>query len=73
MQKQHGFARLGPANGVVKSAIFSGNAARLYDIEMKAALGPVERDRIAAIKAEYLASGGMRSNARFGYVHRATA
>jgi len=73
MQKPHGFAPLGPADGVVKSAIFSGNAARLYDIEVKAALGPVGRDKIAAIKAEYNAMGGMRSNARFGYVHRATA
>ncbi len=73
MQKQHGFAPLGPADGVVKSAIFSGNAARLYSIEVKAALGPVGRDKIAAIKAEYIAKGGMRSNARFGYVHRATA
>jgi hypothetical protein len=73
MQKQHGFAPLGGADGVVKGAIFSGNAARLYGIEMRAALGPIGRDKVAAIKAEYVASGGMRSNARFGYVHRATA
>ena len=26
----------------------------------------------AAMKAEYLASGGMRSNTRYGYVHKAT-
>jgi predicted TIM-barrel fold metal-dependent hydrolase len=73
MQKPHSFARLGPADGVVKGAVFSGNAARLYTIEVKAALGPVGRDKVAAIKAEYIANGGMRSNARFGYVHRATA
>jgi predicted TIM-barrel fold metal-dependent hydrolase len=73
MQKQHGFAPLGPADGMVKSAIFSGNAARLYNLEMKAALGPVGQDTIAEIKSEYLAMGGMRSNARFGYVHRGTA
>ena len=30
MQKKHGFAPLGPADGVVKSAIFGGNAVRLY-------------------------------------------
>jgi hypothetical protein len=31
------------------------------------------RDGIAAIKAEYVAMGGLRSNARYGYVHRARA
>ncbi len=73
MQKKHGFAALGPADGVVKSAILAGNAARLYRVDVKAALGEITRDRIAAIKAEYLAMGGERSNTRYGWVHRATA
>ncbi len=73
MQKKHGFAALGPADGVVKSAIFAGNAARLYRVDVKAALGEITRDRIAAIKAEYLAMGGERSNARYGWVHRPPA
>ena len=73
MRKKHRFAPLGPANGKVKSAIFSGNAARLYKLQAKAALGAITTDNIAAIKAEYVAAGGMRSNARYGYVHRATA
>ena len=30
-------------------------------------------DLIAAIKAEYVAMGGLRSNARYGYVHRVSA
>jgi hypothetical protein len=72
MRRQHGFAVLGPADGVVKSAIFSGNAARLYAIHQRAALGTITHDTIAAIKAEYLAMGGMRSNARYGYVHRSS-
>ena len=60
-------------NGVVKTAIFGGNAARLYRINQRAALGEITRDKVAAIKAEYVAAGGMRSNRRYGYVHRATA
>jgi len=73
MQKKHGFAPLGPANGMVKTAIFSGNAARLYSLEVRTAHGAITNDKIAAIKAEYLASGGMRSNTRYGYVHRPVA
>jgi len=72
MQKKHQFAPLGAADGVVKSAILAGNSARLYRVDLRAAQGPITRDRIAAIKAEYLAMGGQRSNARYGYVHRAT-
>ena len=73
MRKKHGFAPLGPANGKVKTAIFSGNAARLYKLSTKTALGAITTDNIAAMKAEYLASGGMRSNTRYGYVHKVTA
>jgi hypothetical protein len=72
MRRRHGFAVLGPADGVVKSAIFSGNAARLYAVHQRAALGAITRDKIAALKAEYIAMGGMRSNARYGYVHRSS-
>jgi hypothetical protein len=57
----------------VKSAIFSGNAARLYNIHQRAALGTLSDDKIAAIKAEYVAMGGTRSNARYGFVHRGRA
>ena len=39
MQKKHGFAPLGPADGAIKSAIFAGNAVRLYGLEIKTALG----------------------------------
>ena len=70
MQKKHGFVPLGPVDGIVKSAIFAGNSARLYKIHMKAAEGAITTDKIAAIKAEYTAMGGMRSNTRYGYVYR---
>jgi predicted TIM-barrel fold metal-dependent hydrolase len=73
MQKKHRFAPLGPPDGLVKTAIFSGNSARLYRLDLRAALGAVTTDRIAAIKAEYVALGGLRTNTRYGYVHRATA
>src|SRR3989441_5973313 len=70
MARKHGFASLGPADGLVKSAIFGGNAARLYGLHVKAVLGDIRNDQVAAIKAEYVARGGMRSNARYGYVAR---
>ncbi|HEV8440360.1 MAG TPA: amidohydrolase family protein [Methylomirabilota bacterium] len=70
MQKKHKFSRLGDANGIVKNAIFAGNSARLYKVEVQAAEGAITTDKVAAIKAEYVAMGGMRSNARYGYVHR---
>jgi hypothetical protein len=73
MQKKHNFAPLGPANGLVKSAIFGGNSARLYNVNVQAALGTLSTDKIAAIRAEYVANGGLRSNTRWGYVHRAQA
>ena len=44
----------------------SGASRRRY--ERRAALAT---DRIAALKAEYLAAGGERSNVRDGYVRRA--
>jgi hypothetical protein len=72
MQKKHGFAPLGPADGLVKSAIFAGNSSRLYKLDQRVAQRVLSRDTIAAIKAEYVAMGGARSNTRYGYVHRAT-
>jgi hypothetical protein len=70
MRKKHGFAPLGPADGMVKSAIFGGNAAALYNVHVKAALGAITNDTVAAIRSEYVAAGGERSNARYGYVAR---
>ena len=65
MQKQHGFKPLGAADGPVKSLIFGENNARLYTYERRAALAT---DRVAAVRAEYEAAGGERSNLRYGYV-----
>jgi hypothetical protein len=68
MQKKHGYAPLGPANGPVKTAIFGGNNAKLYGIDPKRAELELRRDRFAALKAEYEKAGPERSNMRYGYV-----
>src|SRR5947208_5559980 len=68
MQKKYGFKPLGPADGSVKTAIFSGNSARLYGLERHAAI--VQQDRFAALKADYDKNGPGRSNLRYGYVAR---
>ena len=60
----------GRRTGAVKSAVFAGNSARIYNLQMRTALGAISTDRIAAIKAEYVAMGGLRSNTRYGYVDR---
>ena len=71
MQKKHSFAPLGAADGLVKTAILGGNSARLYNVSIQSALGPVSTDRVAAIAQEYRDNGGMRSNTRYGYVNPA--
>lgn len=68
MQTKYGFEPLGAADGPLKTAIFSGNTARLYGLEQHAAL--VGQDRFAAIKADYQANGPGRSNLRYGYVSK---
>ena len=68
MQKKYGFKPLGPADGPVKTAVFSGNSARLYGLEQHAEL--VKRDRFAVMKAEYRRNGPGRSNLRYGYVSK---
>ena len=67
MQKQHGFAPLGPADGPIKRAILGENVAALYGYRRQAELSK-PGDRLAALKAEYAASGEGRSNLRYGYV-----
>jgi hypothetical protein len=68
MQKKFGYAPLGAADGPVKSAIFGGNNARLYDIQPKRAMLELKGDRFAMMKAEYEKAGPEPSNTRYGYV-----
>ncbi|HMO76587.1 MAG TPA: amidohydrolase family protein [Sphingopyxis sp.] len=70
MQKAHGFAPLGAADGPVKTAIFGGNNARLYGIAPETASAALAGDRFAALRRDYLAAGATPSNRRYGYVAR---
>lgn len=70
LQRSHAFAPLGPATGPVKNAIFAHNAARLYGLELDAALADLSIDQISAMKQEYLGLSEGRSNLRYGYVSR---
>jgi hypothetical protein len=67
MQKQYGFAPLGPADGPVKSAILGGNNARLYKypIMQKSEL---VHDRFAPLREQNEQGGGGRSNLAYGYI-----
>jgi hypothetical protein len=53
----------------VKTAIFSGNNARLYNIDVKKTERSLGNDQFAALKRGYDAAGGGRSNLRYGYVN----
>jgi uncharacterized protein len=66
MQKRFGFKPLGTADGPVKTAILSGNSARLYNYKAPASWSKM--DRFAALKQEYLQAGPRRTNLRYGYV-----
>jgi uncharacterized protein len=68
MQKKHGFAPLGAADGPIKTAIFGGNNAKLYNIQPKRAMQEIKGDRFALMKAEYEKAGPEPSNVRYGYV-----
>lgn len=70
MQRTHGFAPLGPADGPVKTAIFGGNNARLYGVNPAVAAAEAAGDRFALLKRDYLARGAAPSNRRYGYVTR---
>jgi predicted TIM-barrel fold metal-dependent hydrolase len=73
MQRRHGFAPLGPADGAVKTAILSGNAARLYNLDIAAARDDIRDDHVEAMRREFLALGAERSNLRYGYVAKTRA
>jgi len=65
MQKKHGFAPLGTADGPVKSAIFAGNAAKHYKLDPRAAMNSVGVDELSAMREAWR---GDPSNLRYGYV-----
>ena len=69
LQKKHGLAPLGAADGPVKTAIFGGNNARLYNYtpEHRAEL---VGDRLAEYKQVYDEHGAGRTNLAYGYVRK---
>jgi predicted TIM-barrel fold metal-dependent hydrolase len=69
MQRAHGFAPLGDADGAVKRAIFGDNNARLYNLT-DADRNAWRNDRLAVEKAAHRQSGALPSNRRYGYVMR---
>jgi hypothetical protein len=76
MQKKHGFAPLGAANGPVKSQILGLNSARLYNLNLRADYRPFTEDTFAQIKREYRLAGeldSLRDNAAHGYIARRSA
>ena len=68
MQKQHGFQPLGPADGPVKSAIFTENNVRLYNFQKDREQIMGKPDAFQRLKAEYMETGPEPSNLRYGYV-----
>jgi predicted TIM-barrel fold metal-dependent hydrolase len=66
MQRRHGFAPLGAADGPVKTAIFGGNSAKMYRYDQRRA--GLDGDGVARVKAQYAEAGGDRSNKAYGYV-----
>ncbi len=76
MQKKHGFAPLGAANGPAKNQIFGYTSARLYNLNLRADYQPLSEDKFAQIKQEYRMAGtldSLRDNAAYGYIMKRPA
>jgi predicted TIM-barrel fold metal-dependent hydrolase len=68
MQKKHGFAPLGAADGATKNAIFGHNSARLFNLE--GLYTSWQSDRLHEFKQVYAANGGLRSNQVYGQIRK---
>ncbi|MBK6797952.1 MAG: amidohydrolase family protein [Acidobacteria bacterium] len=51
-----------------KAKIFGLNAAKLYNVNVKAKRNPMPADTLDRLKTAYLENGGQRSNAAYGWV-----
>jgi predicted TIM-barrel fold metal-dependent hydrolase len=65
LRRKHGFQSLGPADGWVKTAIFGGNNARLYDFDPVQVLALAD-DHLSHCKEIY-ARNPERTNLAYGY------
>jgi predicted TIM-barrel fold metal-dependent hydrolase len=72
IRRKHTFAALGEAEGPVKTAIFGGNNARLYDYT-PAQRAQVEGDQLAYYRTLYEKHGAGRTNLAYGYVLKPAA
>jgi predicted TIM-barrel fold metal-dependent hydrolase len=73
MKSQGWKIQLGGPNSEVKQKIFGANSSHLYNLDIKYGMDkPFPADKIATIKADYLAMGGERSNKAYGYVAKET-
>ena len=73
MQKKHGFAPLGAADGAVKAQIFGHNSGRVYNLDLRANYGRLSEDKFAQLKRDYRQAGSLdalRDNAAYGYIAR---
>ena len=68
MQKKHGFAPLGPADGLTKQALFGYNSARLFGLDLRADVEPMKRDGIETLKSEFASVEGIHDNERYGWI-----
>ncbi len=69
LQKKHGFAPLGAADGPVKTAIFGDNNARLYNVKPQLR-AEIANDKLAEYKTLYAKHGAGRTNLAYGYVRK---
>jgi len=72
MQKKHGFAPLGEVDGPVRTAILSGNAIKVFNLQKDAEAKAWKTDLLAKAKAEYIAAGGKPSNEYYGFIRKST-
>jgi len=70
MQKAHGFAPLGAADGPVRNAILGLNSARLYGLKLDVVGKPADLggDYFAQLRREYEAAGHCPSQTAYGFV-----
>lgn len=69
MQQRHDFAPLGAANGPVKQAIFSANAARVFNLDRAFTENAAwKTDKLSLAREEYWSGGGELSNTFYGFV-----
>ena len=65
LRQIYGYPKLTKAD---KAKIFGLNAARLYNVDVKAKRNAIPGDRLENAKMAYLADGGQRQNAAYGWV-----